>query len=64
MYHEKDEEDVVNVDNIDSNNIPLRKRDAESVAKRLRSNKGKVVPSETGTPNTKTKTVGVGPKRG
>jgi len=64
VYHEKDEEDVVNVDNIDSNNIPLRKRDAESVAKRLRSNKGKVVPSETGTPNTKTKTVGVGPKRG
>jgi len=72
---------VVNVDDIDSDDIPLGKKYGESVAKRLRSNKGKVVPSKTRTPKktvydvskvlseaetpkTRTKTIGVGPKRG
>jgi len=40
-----DEENVVNVDDIDSDDIPLGKRYGGSVAKRLRSNKGKTVSS-------------------
>jgi len=61
---EKDEEDVVNVENINSDDIPQAKRDVESVANRLRSNKGKAVPSKVETPKTKTETVGVGSKKG
>ena len=81
MSVEKNEENVMNVDDIDSDDIPLGKKYGESVAKRLRSNKVKIVPSktrtpektvsdvskvpsETETPKTRTKNVGVGPKRG
>jgi len=40
---EKDEKDVVNVNDINSDDVPLGKRYGESVAMRLRSNKGIVV---------------------
>jgi len=55
---------VVDVENLDSDDIPLARKYGEGVAKRLRSNKGKSVPSVTETPKTKTKSVGVGPKKG
>jgi len=42
--------DEENVDDIDSDDIPLGKKYDGSVAKRLRSNKGKVVASDTRTP--------------
>ena len=74
MSAEKDEE---NVEDINSDNIPLAKKYSDSVVKRLRSNKGKVVPSKTRTPKkvvsevpsvtvtpkTKTKTIVVGQKK-
>jgi len=47
---EKDEEKVVNMENIDLDDIHLGKTYSDSVEKRLRSNTGKVVPSETKTP--------------
>jgi len=47
MYVEKD---MVNVDDIVSNDNSLVKRDVENVAKRLRSNKGKVVLFKVETP--------------
>jgi len=54
----------VNIDDIVSyDNSPVE-RDVESVAKRLRSNKGKTVLSEVETAKTKSKIVGVGPKKG
>ena len=78
---ESSEKDVVDVDDIDLDDIPLGKKYGGSVAKRLRSNTGKVVISKTGTsmesvgsmsedpsvkdtPKTRSKTTGVGPKRG
>jgi len=71
----ENEEDVVNVDELKLDDMPLAHRLGESMAKRLRSNKGKVVLSEnknpkkkiTGvieTPKSKTKSTGVGPKKG
>jgi len=65
----KDQEEPINVDNMDSDDIPLGQRYGESVAKRLRSNSGKVVPSETETPKksgtrspkSRIKIAGVGP---
>ena len=65
-YSEDKEKDkgVVDVDSLDSDEIPLINTFSESVAKRLRSNKGKVVTSVTRTSKTRTKTAGVGPKKG
>jgi len=47
---EKDQEKIVNVDDIDSDDIPLGQRYGESVSKRLRSNKEKIDSSVTKTP--------------
>jgi len=55
---------MVNIDDIVLDDNSLVERDVESVAKRLRSNKGKAVLSEVETPKTKNKTVSVGPKKG
>jgi len=65
-YSEDKEKDkgVVDVDSLDSDEIPLINTFSESVAKRLRSNKGKVVTSVNKTSKTRTKTAGVGPKKG
>ena len=63
-FVEKDEEDVVDVDDINSEDIPLGKKYGDSVAKRLRSNKGKVISFVMETAKTRTKTAGVGPKKG
>jgi len=71
----ENEKDVVNVDELELDDVPLAQRLGDSMAKRLRSNKGKVVLSEnktpkkkttvvTETPKSKTKSVGVGPKKG
>ena len=71
---EKDK-DVVDVDELDLDNIPLVNTLGDSVAKRLRSNKGKVVffaskiprkktTSVTKTPKIRTKSIGIGPKKG
>ena len=79
---EKDEEevdsesdkDVVDVDELDLDDVPLAQTIGDSVAKRLRSNKGKVVPSTrksskktatdvAETPKSRRKTAGVGPKK-
>jgi len=46
----KDQEEPLSVNNMDSDDIPLGQRYGESVSKRLRSNLGKVVPSEAETP--------------
>ena len=46
-----------------SNDTSLAKREVERVAKRLKSNKGKVVLAKGETPKTKKMTVGVGPKK-
>ncbi|XP_024634546.1 uncharacterized protein [Medicago truncatula] len=62
VYGNKGDEDMVNIDDIISDDTPLAEREVESVAKRLRSNKGKAVLTKAET--TKTKTVGVGPKKG
>ena len=70
---EKDK-DVVDVDNLDLDDIPLTNTLGDGVAKRLRSNKGIVVPhtsttpkenstSETKTPKSKGKSTVVGPKK-
>jgi len=61
---EKYEENVVDVDDMDSDDIPLGRKYSGSVAKRLRSSKGKAVPSEVETSKTRTKSVGIGPKKG
>jgi len=58
------EKDMVNIDDIISNDNSPVERDVENVAKRLRSNKGKAVPSKVETPKAKNKIVGVGPKKG
>ena len=70
------EKNVVDVENINSDDIPMVQTFGEGVAKRLRSNKGKGVPSVsetpkgksdtsvTDTPKTKTKSVCIGPKKG
>jgi len=66
---------VVNIDELPLDDVPLAQKLGDSMAKRLRSNKGKVVPSGnetpkrttatvTRTPKSKTKTAGVGPKKG
>jgi len=68
----KDQEEPVNVDNMDSDDIPLGKRYDESVSKRLWSNSRKVVASEaetskksgTRSPKSRIKTTVAGPKRG
>jgi len=46
MSIEKDEENVVDVDDMDSDDIPLGRKYSGSVAKRLRSSKVKIDPSE------------------
>jgi hypothetical protein len=58
----KDEENVVDVDDIDSDDVPLGRKFGESVAKRLRSSKGNAVPFEV--EKARTKNVGIGPKKG
>jgi len=69
----ENEKDVVNVDELEVDDVPLAQRLGDNMAKRLRSNKGKVVPSGneipeketttvTETPKSKIKTAGVGPK--
>jgi hypothetical protein len=64
------EKDVVDVDELDLDDVPLAQTLGDSVAKRLRGNKGKVVPSKkttaavTETPKSRTKSAGVGPKKG
>jgi len=71
----ENEEDVVNVDELELDDMPLAHWLGESMAKRLRSNKGKAVLSEnknpkkkttgvTDTPKSKTKSTSVGPKKG
>ncbi|KEH22345.1 hypothetical protein MTR_7g444780 [Medicago truncatula] len=72
---EKDSgKDVLDVDKLDMDEVPLEQIIVDSVAKRLRSNKGKVVPTsgkiskKTGTandetPKNKAKMTGVGPKK-
>jgi hypothetical protein len=68
------EKDVLDVDELDLDDVPLVQTMGDSVAKRLRSNKGKVVPSAsknskktttavTETPKCRTKSAGVGPKK-
>jgi len=71
------DEDMIDVDNLDSEEIPLENTVGESVAKRLRSNKGKFVALITSTPKkaasknlcvpespmTRDKSVGIGPKK-
>jgi len=64
MYGNKADEDMVNVEDIVSDDISLAEREVESVAKRLRSNKGKTVPFEVKSPKSKTKIAGIGPKKG
>jgi hypothetical protein len=59
----KVDEDMVKIDDSVSDDISLTESEVESVAKRLRSNKGKVVSPEVETPKSKNKTVGVGPKK-
>ena len=66
--------DVVDVDDLDLDDVPLTNTLGEGVAKRLRSNKGKVVPSVSKTSKKKTsmtktsksraKSTTVGPKKG
>jgi len=63
VYGNKGDEDMVNVDDIVSDDISLVEREVESVANRIRSNKGKAVLTEVETPKTKNKTVVVGPKK-
>ena len=46
MSIEKDEENVVDVDDMDSDDIPLGRKYSGSVDKRLRSSKVKIDPSE------------------
>jgi hypothetical protein len=68
---------MIDVDNLDSEEIPLVNNVSESVANRLRSNKGKFVasvtrtpkktvsknPSITEIPKTRAKSVEIGPKK-
>jgi hypothetical protein len=67
--------DVVDVDKLNLEDVPQAQTLGDSMAKRLRSNKGKDVPSAsktskktdttvTGTPKRRTKSAGVGPKKG
>jgi len=72
------DEDTIDVDNLNSEEIPLVNTIGESVAKRLRSNKEKYVTSITNTPKktvlenlcvtispkTRAMSVGIGPKKG
>jgi hypothetical protein len=60
----KDEEDVVVVDDIDSDEIPLGRKFGGSVAKRLRSSKEEAVVSEVKNLRNRIKNVGTGPKKG
>ncbi|MCI49279.1 envelope-like protein, partial [Trifolium medium] len=58
------DDDVMDVDEVDSMNEPLEKTFGQSISKRLRSKIVKVVPSASKTPVTTKKIVGVGPKKG
>jgi len=71
----ENEKEVVNADELEEDDVPLAQRLGDSMPKRLRSNKGKVVPSGnetpkkataigTESPKSKIKTTGVGPKKG
>jgi hypothetical protein len=64
VYENGSDEDLVMDENIVSEDVPLAETKIESVAKRLRSNKGKAVLTKEETPNTKKKVDGVGPKKG
>ena len=68
------EKDVVNVDELELDDVPLAQRLDDSMAKRLRSNKGRVVASGnetpkkttatmTETPKSQTKSASVGPRK-
>jgi len=61
---EKDEKKMVDVDDMDSDDISVGRKYGRNMAKRLRSNKGKVVPFEVKTPETRTKNAGIGPRKG
>jgi len=71
---EKDK-DVVDIDELKLDDIPMANTLGDGVAKRLRSNKGIIIPptstipkkmiaSATKTPKSRTKSTGVGPKKG
>jgi hypothetical protein len=54
----KDEENMVDADDIDSDDVPLSRKFSGSMAKRLRSSKGNAVLSEAESPKTRVKNVG------
>jgi hypothetical protein len=54
---------IVDLDEEDSFEAPLSKTYGPSIAKRLRSSTGKPVPTATKTPNTRMKSVAIGPKK-
>jgi hypothetical protein len=55
--------DLVNIDDRVSGDISTAKREVECVAKRLRSNKRKIVYHDDENPKSKNKTAGIGPKK-
>jgi hypothetical protein len=61
---EKEDNNVVDLDEEDSLEVPLPKTYGPSIAKRLRSSTSKPVPTPTKTPKTRMKSVVVGPKKG
>jgi hypothetical protein len=58
------EEDVMVVDNIDSDEIPLGRKYEGSMVKRLRSSKEEAVSSKAENLKTRTKNIGTVPKKG
>jgi len=64
VHGNEGDKDMVIVDDLDSNDTSLAEREVESVAKRLRSNKGKAVLTKVETPKTKKTIDSVGPKKG
>jgi hypothetical protein len=60
----QEETDTVDLEVEESPEIPQSKTHGPSIAKRLRSSTGKISPTPSKTPNTRMKSVVVGPKRG
>jgi len=64
VHGNEGDKDIVIMDDLVSNDTSLVEREVESVAKRLRSNKGKTILTKVEAPKNKRMIAGVGPKKG